>query len=282
MFTVPLTLAAVFVLPMLRFDFNPLHLRDPSTEGVGTFQELLEDPGTSPYVIQIVTPNLTDANELTGDLKQLNVVDRVLTLSKFIPGDQEEKLVIIEEMSLVLDPILTPVEPLPSPSPAEEGQAVQEFAKTLMAEKHKAWELDFANSIQVLSGGLDHFEGKFHWTPEALAELRNRLIGNFPKWLDRLRKLMSASEVRFENLPQGLRDHYLAKDGRARVEVFPVSNGNDNEKLQRFVKDVQQVEPRAIGSPVAIVEGGQAIIDSCIQAASVSYTHLTLPTNREV
>ena len=270
LFTVPLTLAAVFVLPMLRFDFNPLHLRDPSTEGVSTFQELLEDPGTSPYVIQIVAQNLTDANELAGRLKELDVVDRALTLSKFVPENQEEKLGIIEEMSLVLDPILTPVDPLPPPSPDEEARAVQEFDQKLMAGNHTAWEPDFANSIRVLSEGLDHFEGQFHWTPEALAELRNRLIGNFPKWLDRLRNLMNAREVTFKSLPQGLRDHYLAKDGRARVEVFPIFNGNDNEKLREFAKSVQQVEPRAIGSPVAIVEGGQAIIDSCLQAAWVA------------
>ena len=270
MFTAPLTLAAVFVLPMLRFDFNPLHLRDPSTEGVSTFQELLEDPGTSPYVIQIVSRNLTDADELAGRLKELHVVDRVLTLSRFVPENQEEKLGIIEEMSLVLDPILTPVDPIPPPSPDEEAQAVQEFNQKLMAGNHTAWELDFADSIRVLSKELDHFEGQFHWTPEALAELRNRLIGNFPKWLDRLRNLMNAREVTFKNLPQGLRDHYLAKDGRARIEVFPTFNGNDNEKLRQFAKGVQQVEPRAIGSPVAIVEGGQAIIDSCIQAAWVA------------
>ena len=139
-----------------------------------------------------------------------------------------------------------------------------------MAGNHTAWEPDFANSIRVLSEGLDHFEGQFHWTPESLAELRDRLIGNFPKWLDRLRNLMNASEVRFENLPQGLQDRYLAKDGRARVEVFPIFNGNDNEKLREFAKSVQQVEPRAIGAPVGIVEGGQAIVDSCIKAAWIA------------
>ncbi|MFB3115248.1 MAG: MMPL family transporter, partial [Nitrospirales bacterium] len=57
----PITLAAVAALPLLRFDFNPLHLRDPTTEGVSTFQELLEDPDTSPYVIQVVAQNLAEA-----------------------------------------------------------------------------------------------------------------------------------------------------------------------------------------------------------------------------
>jgi len=81
---------------------------------------------------------------------------------------------------------------------------------------------------------------------------------------------MNASPVTLEGLPQQLKDHYIAKDGRARIEVFPVFNGNDNEKLRQFTQGVQQIAPRAIGSPVGIVEGGQAIIDACLQATTVA------------
>ena len=81
---------------------------------------------------------------------------------------------------------------------------------------------------------------------------------------------MNATPVTLETLPQALKDHYLAKDGRARVEVFSVFNGNDNTKLRRFARGVQEVDPRAIGSPVGIVEGGRAIIDACIQATIVA------------
>ncbi len=81
---------------------------------------------------------------------------------------------------------------------------------------------------------------------------------------------MNASPVTLEGLPQQLKDHYIAKDGRARIEVFPVFNGNDNKKLRQFTQGVQQVNPRAIGSPVGIVEGGQAIIDACVQATTTA------------
>jgi uncharacterized protein len=263
---VPVTLVAVAALPLLRFDFNALHLRDPNTEGVSTFQELLEDSGTSPYVIQLVAQDLTKADELAARLKQLEVVDRALTLSKYVPGDQEEKMAIIDDMALVLNPVLTPVDPLPSPSDEEEIQAVQSFQQKLSGSKGLLWSQAATKNAETLSASLDHFGKSFAWTPEALHELRERLIGNFPQWLDRLRTLMNASPVTLETLPQPLKDHYLAKDGRARVEVFPMFNVNDNKKLRQFTRGVQAVDPRAIGSPVGIVEGGQAIIDACIQA----------------
>lgn len=267
---VPITLLAVLALPMLRFDFNALHLRDPTTEGVSTFQELLEDPDTSPYVIHVIAQDLEQANTLAARLKELEVVDRALTFSKFVPGDQDEKLEIIDEMALVLDPILTPVDPLPSPDNEEEARAVQDFNTKLVRQNDPNWEPAFAASVETLATSLRDFGKQSGWASEALLELRARLIGNFPKWLERLRKLMSASPVELEDLPTPLRDHYIAKDGRARVEVFPVFNGNDNEKLRQFARGVQQIDPRAIGSPVGIVEGGEAIIDACVQATVVA------------
>ena len=266
----PITLAAVAALPLLRFDFNPLHLRDPNTEGVSTFQELLEDPDTSPYVIQVVAQNLAEANELAARLKQLDVVDRALTLSKFVPDDQEEKLTIIDDMALVLDPVLTHVDPLPPPNHAEEVQVIQDFKRQLVDQATPIWGQNFVASVETLATSLDHFGTSSGWAPDALQELRTRLIGNFPTWIDRLRKLMNASPMALEGLPQQLKDHYIAKDGRARIEVFPVFNGNDNEKLRQFTQGVQQIAPRAIGSPVGIVEGGQAIIDACLQATTVA------------
>lgn len=266
----PITLVAIAVLPLLRFDFNPLHLRDPNTEGVSTFLELLEDSDTSPYVIQVVAQNLEEANELAAQLKELDVVDRVLTLSSFVPENQGEKLDIIDEMALVLDPILTPVDPVPSPSTTDEAQAIQGFQRTLLEQADPMWSQDFVSSVDRLAISLESFGNNSRWAAEPLQELRLRLIGSFPAWIDRLRNLMNASSVTLESLPSPLKGHYIGQGASARVEVFPVFNGNDNEKLRQFSEGVQKVEPRAIGAPVGIVAGGKVIIDSCIQATVVA------------
>ena len=65
----PVSLLAIFALPLLQFDFNPLHLRDPSTEAVATFEELLADPDTSPYVIQVVAKDYSEAERLASRLE---------------------------------------------------------------------------------------------------------------------------------------------------------------------------------------------------------------------
>ena len=77
---------------------------------------------------------------------------------------------------------------------------------------------------------------------------------------------MSPDEITLETLPESLTSHYSSQDGRTRVEIFPAENVEENQALRRFVLRVQQKAPRAIGSPVSILEGGQTIIDACIQA----------------
>ena len=59
-------LAAICIalLPGLRFDFDPLNLKDPNTELVRTVRDLMRDPMTSPYTAQVIAPSLGDAEAL--------------------------------------------------------------------------------------------------------------------------------------------------------------------------------------------------------------------------
>ena len=263
---VPMVIVAATAVPRLPFDFNALHLRDPSTESVSTFQELLEDPDTSPYVIQVLAENLPAADALADRIRTVPEVDRVLTLSSFVPGDQEEKLAIIDEMALVLEPVLIPQAAVETPGDEEEVRAMKEFRAALDAQgsrnRHGKSARNLETLGQAIDGLLDDARGSTRFVPD----LRARLLGDFPKWLERLRGLLAPDAITLDTLPDSLTNHYTAPDGRTRVEVFPAENVEENQALRRFVSSVQQHAPGAIGSPVSILEAGQTIIDACVQA----------------
>lgn len=267
---VPVVLGAVVVVPRLQFDFNALHLRDPSTESVSTFQELLADPDTSPYVIQVLADNLSTADALAESLRSVPQVDRVLTLSSFVPGDQEEKLAIIDEMALVLEPVLIPQSAVEPPGAEEEVQAMKEFRAALGMHESRNWEGELGKNLKTLKQAIDDLFHDSGGSTLFVHDLRTRLVGDFPKWLERLRGLLAPDEITLETLPASLTSHYSAQDGRTRVEVFPAENIEDNQALSRFVSSVQQKAPGAIGSPVSILEAGQTIIDACIQATMLA------------
>ena len=258
--------AAVVIVPRLRFDFNALHLRDPSTESVSTFQELLADPDTSPYVIQVLAGNLPAAETLAESLRPVPHVDRVLTLSSFVPGDQEEKLAIIDEMALVLEPVLIPRPVVELPGEDEEVRAMKEFRAALGVHESRNPQGDLDKNLNTLKQAIDDLLRDARGSTRFVQDLRARLVGDFPKWLERLRGLLVPDEITLDTLPESLTNHYSAPDGRTRVEVFPAENVEENLALRRFVSSVQQQAPGAIGSPVSILEAGQTVIDACLQA----------------
>ncbi|MBC7946014.1 MAG: MMPL family transporter [Burkholderiales bacterium] len=295
-----LAAGAALLLPHARFDFNPINLKDETTESVATFRDLLADPDTTPYSIDIVTDNLAQAQQLAARLSELPEVDKALTLASFVPKKQNDKLAIIADLSLVLQPLVTARNLSTPPAGDAEREALERFRLKLMEaadsgkDKGAGKSTDdgaasdtgqgayarssgganegnedsgiYADSARLLAEAIARFQQRGA-SPENLDNLRQRLLGDLTRTLDRLRDLLTPPPVTLENLPQGLKQRYVNPDGLARVEVFPKQNLGDNQALRRFVAAVQAVAPNAIGAPVSLVEGGGAVVTASVQAA---------------
>jgi uncharacterized protein len=264
-----LTLGALSLAPKVEFDFDPLNLRDPTTEAVATFKDLLRDPDTSPYTIQILERDLEAAQALATRLEAVPVVDKAVTLASYVPKDQEQKLDIIADMNLVLAPLVMDSGPHEAP-PSEKTIAVLETFQSQIAElQAKTEDAAFAASLDRLREALSGLRASGDWDRDRLRAIEPLVIGDFPAVLSRLRQLLSAGPVTLEDLPAELRERYLAPDGRARIEVFPKADLSDRQALRNFVAVVRSVAPHATGSPVALLEGGDAVIEACLIATSL-------------
>ncbi|HEY2735764.1 MAG TPA: MMPL family transporter, partial [Polyangiales bacterium] len=86
-FVVAGILAAISLalLPRLRFDFNPLHLRSAEAESVATLLDLKRDPNTTPDTIDVLAASVADAAALAERLGQLPEVDHAITLASLVP-----------------------------------------------------------------------------------------------------------------------------------------------------------------------------------------------------
>ena len=265
-----LTLGALSLAPKVEFDFDPLNLRDPTTEAVATFKDLLRDPDTSPYTIQVLERDLEAAQALAARLEEaLPVVDKAVTLASYVPEDQEEKLKIIADMNLVLAPLVMDSGPHDSPPPEKTIAVLETFQSQIAELQAKTEDAAFAASLGRLGEALSGLRASSDWDRDRLRAIEPLVIGDFPKVLSRLRQLLSAGPVTLEDLPAELRERYLAADGRARIEVFPKADLSDRQALRDFVAAVRSVAPHATGSPVALLEGGDAVIEACLIATSL-------------
>ncbi|MGH8577796.1 MAG: MMPL family transporter, partial [Gammaproteobacteria bacterium] len=264
-----LALGAMSLAPKVEFDFDPLNLRDPTTEAVATFKDLLRDPDTSPYTIQVLERDLEAAQALTTRLEALPAVDKAVTLASYVPEDQEQKLEIIADMNLVLAPLVVDSDPHEPPAPEKTIAVLESFQSQIAELRAKTEDAAFAASLGRLGEALSGLRASTDWDRDRLRAIEPLVIGDFPTVLSRLRRLLSAGPVTLEDLPAELRERYLAADGRARIEVFPKADLSDRQALRDFVAAVRSVAPHATGSPVALLEGGNAVIEACLIATGL-------------
>lgn len=259
-----LGVAAAMLLPSARFDANPIALKDPTTESVRTFLELMRDSETAPYTIQVLTSGLAEAKALAARLDGLAAVDRTVTLAGFIPSDQSEKLEIIEQMSLFLAPLMNPA-PQAAPGPFDRRAVAEDFRRRLVT-------LARSNVRESLRRPARDFARALERIPDeaGLTRLERALLLFLPARLSRLRASLDAEEVGIDDLSSSVRLGYLSPDGLARVQVFPAENVNDDAALRRFVAAVRAIAPTATDSPVEIVEAGNVVVGAVAKAAIIA------------
>ena len=79
-----------------------------------------------------------------------------------------------------------------------------------------------------------------------------------------------------ENLPRDLVDQWVTPDGRARLQVTPSGNGNDNATLRTFAHDVQRIEPNATEGPISILEARSTIISAFLEAGAFALLSIAI------
>lgn len=254
---------SLVLLPRLQFDFNPLHLRSDQVESMATLLDLMHDPQTTPNTLDVLAPSLAEAAKLANRLEQLPAVDHAITLASFVPERQDEKLAIIEDAALLLDPVLNPGPAKPPPSDDDTVRAMDRAAQSLLrwAALYPGTRAALAaerlgNAMRTLAQG----------EPAQRARLRAVLIPGLEATLGQLRTAMRAGPVTLATLPDDLVRDWIAADGRARVEVFPKGDANDNSTLRQFVAAVRTVAPEATGAPVSIQEWSHTIVRAFVQA----------------
>src|SRR5258705_12593653 len=97
--------------------------------------DLNQDPRTTHNSIDVLVPSIADAAALAERLAQLPEVDHAITLASFVPERQDEKLTLITDAALLLDPVLNPGQAKPPPG---DGDTVRAMLRTAQALEQTA------------------------------------------------------------------------------------------------------------------------------------------------
>jgi uncharacterized protein len=258
-------LVAVAGLPLLyflRFDFNPINLRNPKVESIATFLDLRNDPNTGANAINVMTNSEADAKKIEAKLAKLPEVLRVLSLDSFVPEDQPEKLKLIAQGAKALNPALNPESIDAPPSDAENVDALKGTVESLRRTAGDAKGPGAAASRRLadaLSRLADSNEAVRNKT-QAIFVIPLKVV------LDQLKNALQAKPVSLKTLPSDLVRGWKTKDGLTRVEAQPRGDPNDNDTLRKFAAAVLAAEPNAVGGPVSILKSGDTVVKAFIHA----------------
>jgi hopanoid biosynthesis associated RND transporter like protein HpnN len=265
-------LVSISLLPLVRFDFNFLHMRDPDAPAMRMLRNLMRDPQRTPNTLSVLAPDIATANRLAHELARIPEVHDAITVDSFVPADQPAKLALVQDAALLLDATLNPFD---LPPPADDAATIAALRKAASALHHLA---------QVRPGGLGpcaqrlafNFERLAQATPETRQKAEAMLVPPLNITLDGIRSALQAGNVSRETLPSEITSAWVSRDGRALVQVIPAGDSADNEVLTKFAAAVRQVAPRAVGYPVAAQEGARTVSRAFIEAGVLALAFVCL------
>jgi hopanoid biosynthesis associated RND transporter like protein HpnN len=260
--TLAIVVAGLPLLYFLRFDFNPVNLRNPKVESIATFLDLRKDPNTGANAINVLTNSDTEAKNIEARLEKVPEVLRVMSLDSFVPADQPAKLKLIAQGAKVLNPALNPESIDDPPSDAENVEALRGAAGSLRKVAG-----DAKGPGAVASRRLADALSKLADSDQPKRDLTQAVFLNPLKVvLGQLNSSLQAQPVSLKTLPADLVAAWKTKDGLQRVEALPRGDPNDNDTLRKFAAAVLAAEPNAIGGPVSILKSGDTIVKAFIHA----------------
>ena len=270
--TILVALAGAPLLMHLPFDFNPINLQNPTSGAVATYRKLQNDPEANGNDAEVLLPSLEKADAAAKRLAALPEVSRVLTLSSFIPLDQDRKIAALKAASQRLGSSLNPTELLPAPSDQDNVAAIQRAADELSKAA--------GNSSTASAEAARHVSALLQKLATAAPAIREKAAAAFVLPLnydlDSLRESLAPVAVTTNSLPPSLVRNWVLADGRARVQALPKGDPNDTTVLKRFAGAVLQQEPMATGAAISDYESGKTVTAAFIDAGVFALAAITI------
>ncbi|MDP9126645.1 MAG: MMPL family transporter [Pseudomonadota bacterium] len=257
-FALLIALLGGIITTQLRFDFDPLNLKDTHTESVSTLFDIMHDPDSGFYKAEILRPSLKEAQDLGDQLQKLPEVDHVMTLASFIPADQDTRLAEINDTRTLLEATLTMTSSQPAPSDEEVIGIMQKVATDLHGiEAQHASAGRLARALDAVAASHD---------PSVLERLNTDIVDAMQTKLAMVQRILGAQRVTAETITDDLKRDWVTPDGRYLVQAYPKGSPPSNQALRAFTDAVRKLAPDAAGAPVYIQESGRTVTNAFVEA----------------
>ncbi|GAB6967284.1 MMPL family transporter [Komagataeibacter kakiaceti JCM 25156] len=265
-----IALAGLALTPRLTFDADPLHTKNPKSEGMVTLGMLMSEPQYSPYTVDVLMPDLKQAGAMSDRLSGLPLVHDALWLGSLVPADQKDKLPLIADAANILLPTLLVTNPRPAPDAAALRAAAAKTAAALGGVLDK---LPADDPLRRIQSALAHLSKA---DDQRVLATNEALVRFLPMQLDMLRDMLRVKPVTLADVPAQLAHDYVLPDGRALVEVHPSHEMQGNRALHTYVNEIRAIAPMAAGSAIDIVQSAATMVHAFVTAAAAAIVMIAI------
>jgi hypothetical protein len=262
---VAVTLAMTGGLHELRYDHNLLNMQPEGLESVELEQKLLEECDQSVWYALSIADSREQLLERKAKLVALPGVERVDEIASLLPVDEELKRPLIERIR----GRLATLPERPPEIPVDRLDALGETLAWAQAEASKrpgglrtAWHLERVRDSLRRKGPEECYQ--------AIATFQQRAAGDLLTRLHALAGVADPSPPALADLPPSLVERFVGSSGRHLLKIYGRGDIWNFESLEKFVRDVRSVDPRATGNPVQAYEGSREMKRSYEQAGLYS------------
>jgi len=264
-----LAFGASFLLTKVSFDSNPLDLRDPNTESVSTFKDLLQSSSESPFMLIGLRNDLQSANQLARKLDKLPSVKQTITLSSLVAKNQDEKMATIDDLNLVLGTDLTRFkQPLKHTDTRLALLTLKTKIGQALSTGTAGISIKLLTKLQRDISLFVSFADQTATPPNNYAKLDHSILDLLPYTMQQLSNSLAAYPFGLEDIPAYIKNNWLSANGVYKIVIDPAKDLNSAVNLQEFAKQVQAVDATVTGLPVADLASGKAVIKAFIEAFS--------------
>lgn len=255
-----LALLAIAPAVGVKFDEDPINLRDPESESVATLRTQMKAGHLSPWQIEWVSNSPEAVENAARAVRDIPGIGRVMTLQSWVPQNQETKLAILDDLALMLEPSFLGGKK-PPPATEETLAAMSAALETLQALP----EGTHTEAMLALMEMLDNWLSK-NTDPNKLKALEQRLTHTLPHALQQLNLQLTAQQVSPDKLPETLRSRWVSPAGLYRLQAEPEETQASPEALRELRQQVSAALPDASGKLIVTLESADAVVSSFRQA----------------
>ncbi|HAZ42271.1 MAG TPA: hypothetical protein DCY52_08370 [Methylococcaceae bacterium] len=266
------------------FDYDVLALLPRDSKAAEYQRKMVTETDYQSEIVIFTAHTLDEIRRISEEAQKKPSIAKVQSISSFFPIDAAQRVDAAQRMAhLAMQPAL--VQNIAGLNQQGlDGKSFRSIQRLLQQslEKIEAYEEQAFSSgnqplvqgLEELRSGIESLQASLEKDPET-ARLRSEallraLLAVATDGVEQVRDWTSARAISPTDLPNGLRERFVAGDGTLAAYAYPAKSVYDPVNLDELMTEVYQVSPEATGFPTTHQVFSKAVVSSFSQGTKAA------------